>query len=151
MHHPEARSVVGADAERGDVIVSAMAAAVERDRTWAALGLVDDVLHGLELAVGPHRPEIGIDDVIDQWREALQVLLARTTLRFIEIAGEHARRVDVADGVAVGLRRGERGPTDPATAGGAILDRHGLADYRFEIPGKQSRRHVAAAASGIGH
>src|SRR5262249_4782206 len=49
------------------------------------------------------------------------------------------------------LRRGEEAPAEPATAAGAILDRHGLAENRFEIPRKQSRRDVAPAARGVGH
>src|SRR4029077_5474470 len=116
MHHLEARSVVGADAECRNVIVGALAAGVERNRTRAALGLVDDVLYGFELAVGSHRPKIGIDDMIDQRREALQVLRVRAALCSVKIDGSTAGRVDVADGVAVGLRRGERAPTDPAAA-----------------------------------
>ncbi len=136
MDHLEARSGVGTDAECRDVIVGAVAAAVERDRTGAALGLLDDVLHAFELAVGSHRPKVGIDDVIDQRREALQIFRARAALHSVEIAGEHARRVDVANGVAVGLRRGERAPTDPPAAAGAVLDRHRLAEDGFEIPGE---------------
>ena len=128
-----------------------MAAAVERDRARATLGFVQHVLHGLELAVRPNRPEIGIDDVIDQRREAVQALLTRAALRSVEIAGEHAGRVDVAERVAIGRGRGERAPTDPAASASAVLDRHGLAEDGLEIPGKQSRRDVAAAACGVWH
>ena len=39
-----------------DVVVGAVAAAVERDRAGPPLGLVDHVLDGLELAVGLHAP-----------------------------------------------------------------------------------------------
>src|SRR5262249_41854627 len=80
VDHLEARASVGADAQHRDVIVGALAAAVERDRARAALSFVHHVLHGLELAVRPNRPEIGIDHVIDQRRETCQALLARPAI-----------------------------------------------------------------------
>src|SRR5262245_30374301 len=65
MDHLETRSGVGTNAECGDVIVGAVAAAVERNRPGAAFGLVDDVLDGFEVTVGSHCPKIRIDDMVD--------------------------------------------------------------------------------------
>ena len=110
---------------------------------------VDDVLHGLERAVGLHRPDIVVDDVVHDRREALEPLLA-ADLR-IEIAGIHARHVEIAERVAVRLRGGERAPADPAAATGAVLDRHRLADHRLQILRQQARGDVGAAAGAIRH
>src|SRR5262249_17569893 len=82
---------------------------------------------------------------------AAQALSGRAARGWAEKAGEEAGRADVAGRVATGRGGGERAPTDPATAASAVLDRHGLAEDGLEIPGKQSRRDVAAAARGVGH
>ena len=115
------------------------------------LASLDHVLHGLEFAVGLHRPHVVVGDVVDQRREAFEVFLARAARLLVEIAGEYVRHVDVADGVAVGLRLRERAPADPAAAAGAVLDRDRLAEDRLEVARQQPCRDVAAAAGGVGH
>ena len=125
---------LGLDRQDGEVIVATGTICGDTDLLGRLLGSLDHVLDGLEGAVRLDCPNVVVKHVVHQRREAVQVLLA--TDFGIEIAGIHARDIEIAQRVAVGRRRSQRAPAEPAPAAGSVLDRYGLAHGNFEVPGK---------------
>ena len=99
VHHDELRAGLGRDPEDRQMIVAARAIGRDRDAVGRLLRGLDHVLDGLERTVGLHRPDVVVDHVIDQRREAVEAFLA-ADLR-IEIARIHARHVEIAERIAV--------------------------------------------------
>src|SRR2546428_11523671 len=90
--------------------------------------------------------------IVDDVAEQLEAVRAAELRRALDRDRHQRRRVDEADGVAVGRRVGERGEADLAARAGAVHD-HDLraaAEVLLEVRGERSRYQVGAAARRVG-
>ncbi len=150
MHGDQLDAVLLLHRENGEMVVRARAKRRDADRASGAFFAASTTsFTRLERRIRFHRPDIVVEHVVHQRREAVERLLA--IILPVEIAGIHRRHVEIADGVAVRLRLRERAPADPAAAARSVLHRYRLAEHGLEILRQHARGDVGAAARAIRH
>ena len=111
------------------------------------LGVGNQVLQRVKLAVCRHQHQRSLVDVVADGHEVLHGVVAQA----LHDVGAQGGQVHEAQGIAVGLGLGQGCPADGAGAALLVVDDDGLADVLVGVGAEDAGGVVGAGAGLVGH